>query len=51
MKAIDTAYKNLISNGKYPFVVLNLELPPSDVDVNVHPTKKRGAIQKYKPDF
>ena len=39
-KAIDTAYKSLIANRKYPFVVLNLEIPPSDVDVNVHPTKK-----------
>lgn len=39
-KAIDTAYKNLIASGKYPFVVLNFEIPPSDVDVNVHPTKK-----------
>lgn len=39
-KSIDTAYKTLIANGKYPFVVLNLEIPPEDVDVNVHPTKK-----------
>ena len=39
-KSIDTAYKALIANGKYPFVVLNLEIPPSDIDVNVHPTKK-----------
>ena len=39
-KSIDTAYKALIAGGKYPFVVLNLEIPPSDVDVNVHPTKK-----------
>ena len=39
-KSIDTAYKNLISSGKYPFVVLNIEIPPADVDVNVHPTKK-----------
>ncbi|MDD3437314.1 MAG: DNA mismatch repair endonuclease MutL [Candidatus Gastranaerophilales bacterium] len=39
-KSIDTAYKNLIGSGKYPFVVLNLELPPTEVDVNVHPTKK-----------
>ena len=40
MKAIDMAYKNLIASGKYPFIVLNLEMPPADVDVNVHPTKK-----------
>lgn len=39
-KSIDMAYKNLIGSGKYPFVVLNLELPPDEVDVNVHPTKK-----------
>ena len=39
-KAIDTAYRTLTANNKYPFVVLNLEIPPHDVDVNVHPTKK-----------
>lgn len=39
-KAIDTVYKHLTANNKYPFVVLNLEIPPHDVDVNVHPTKK-----------
>ena len=40
LKAIDTAYKNMLPAGKYPFVCLNLDIPPSDVDVNVHPTKK-----------
>ena len=39
-KAIDTVYRNLTANNKYPFVVLNLEIPTHDVDVNVHPTKK-----------
>ena len=38
-KSIDTAYKNLIGS-RYPFIILNLEIPPADVDVNVHPTKK-----------
>ena len=40
LKAIDMAYKNMLPSGKYPFITLNLELPNSDVDVNVHPTKK-----------
>lgn len=40
LKAIDTAYKNLLASGKYPFICLNVDLPNSDVDVNVHPTKK-----------
>ena len=39
-KSIDMAYKSLIAGGKYPFIVLNLEIPPTDIDVNVHPTKK-----------
>ena len=39
-KSIDMVYKNLIGNSRYPFIVLNLEIPPVDVDVNVHPTKK-----------
>ena len=39
-KAIDTVYRNLTGNSRYPFVVLNLEIPPVDVDVNVHPSKK-----------
>ena len=50
-KAIDTAYKSLIANGKYPFVVLNLEIPPSDVDVNVHPTKKEVRYKNTNQVF
>ena len=50
-KAIDTAYKSLIANGKYPFLVLNLELPPSDVDVNVHPTKKEVRYKNTNQIF
>lgn len=40
LKAIDTAYKNLLPIGKYPFVVLNFEINPHDIDVNAHPTKR-----------
>ena len=40
LKAIDTAYKNMLPTGKYPFVCINLAIPPYDVDVNVHPTKR-----------
>lgn len=50
-KSIDTAYKNLIGFGKYPFVVLNLELPPSEVDVNVHPTKKEVRYKNTNQVF
>ena len=40
IKAIDTAYKNMLPIGKYPFVVINLEINPEETDVNAHPTKR-----------
>lgn len=40
IKAVDTAYKNMLPAGKYPFVCINLTIPAHDVDVNVHPTKR-----------
>jgi len=51
LKAIDTAYKNMIPNGKYPFICLNLTLPNKDVDVNVHPTKKEVRYQNPNQIF
>jgi len=51
MKAVDMAYKNLIAGGKYPFVVLNLEIPLSDVDVNVHPAKKEVRYKNVNQVF
>lgn len=38
-KATEEAYKTLVTIGKFPFVILHLNLPPEEVDVNVHPTK------------
>lgn len=40
LKAIDMAYKNLLPNGKYPFVILKIDINPHDIDVNAHPTKR-----------
>ena len=37
--AVSKVYEGLIPNGKYPVVVLFLDVEPSEVDVNVHPTK------------
>ncbi len=38
--ALNEAYHSLIARGRYPAVFLFLEMDPSLVDVNVHPTKK-----------
>lgn len=37
--ALREAYQDLLPRGRYPVVVLHLELPPDQVDVNVHPAK------------
>jgi len=33
------AYHTMLPVGRYPVAVLFIEIPPEDVDVNVHPTK------------
>ncbi len=38
-KAISRAYENLMPKGAFPFALLFLEIPPEEVDVNVHPAK------------
>ena len=35
----EQAYKGLLTIGKYGFVILNIEMNPQKVDVNVHPAK------------
>jgi DNA mismatch repair protein MutL len=37
--AITEAYKNVIPPTSFPVVLLFLEIPPEEVDVNVHPAK------------
>src|SRR5262249_22795288 len=37
---LQEAYKGVIMVQRYPICVLDLELPPGEVDVNVHPTKE-----------
>jgi DNA mismatch repair protein MutL len=37
--AIRQAYRDVLYHGRHPAFVLNLEIAPEQVDVNVHPTK------------
>jgi DNA mismatch repair protein MutL len=37
--AVRAAYGDLLPKGRYPLLALFVELPPADLDVNVHPTK------------
>jgi len=43
--AIMRGYHTLLMVGRYPIVILFLEMPPELVDVNVHPTKAEVRFQ------
>lgn len=44
--AIIEAYHGFIAPTRYPFVLLNFQIEPELVDVNVHPTKKEVRFSK-----
>jgi len=37
--AVFSVFRGLVNRSEYPFFVLNLQIDPAEVDVNVHPTK------------
>ena len=53
LHALAEAYRNIIPPTSFPVVLLFLELPPQEVDVNVHPAKTevRFRQQSFVHDF
>jgi len=37
--AVEEAYSGLLMTGRHPVAVLDISLPPGEVDVNIHPAK------------
>ena len=37
--AVEEAYHGLLMTGKHPIAVININVAPADLDVNIHPTK------------
>ncbi len=38
-RAVSAAYAGIVPKDRYPLVILEIRIPPEDVDVNVHPAK------------
>ena len=49
--ATEQAYKGLIPIGKFGFVILNIEMNPAKVDVNVHPAKLEVRFEEENKVF
>jgi DNA mismatch repair protein MutL len=49
--AIGEAYRTLLPQGRHPLVVLNITLPPEEVDVNIHPTKQEVRFREHREVF
>ena len=49
--AAEQGYKGLITIGKYGFLVLNIEMNPQKVDVNVHPAKLEVRFEEENKVF
>ena len=44
-KAVREAYRHIVPKGRFPVVVMEIKLPPDQVDVNIHPTKVEVRFQ------
>lgn len=49
--AAENSFKGLLPIGKYGFLVLNIQINPSKVDVNVHPAKLEVRFQEENKIF
>jgi DNA mismatch repair protein MutL len=43
--ALSEAYRGLLMTGRFPVAFLRIDMPPDEVDVNVHPTKIEVRFQ------
>jgi DNA mismatch repair protein MutL len=49
--AVEEAYSGLLMTGKHPVAVLDISLPPGEVDVNIHPAKSEVKFRNDSAVF
>ena len=49
--AVEEAYAGLIMTGRHPVAVLDIALPPDEVDVNIHPAKSEVKFRNESEVF
>jgi DNA mismatch repair protein MutL len=46
-QAVEEAYSGLLGSGQHPVAIVNISVPPREIDVNIHPAK---ALVKFCRD-
>lgn len=46
--AVEEAYHALLPTGRHPFASVRIDIPPAEVDVNIHPTKLEIRLQRER---
>lgn len=46
---IENSYGQLLEKKRHPIIITNLEIDPTEIDINVHPTKREIRFSKEKP--
>jgi DNA mismatch repair protein MutL len=49
--AVEEAYHGLLMQGKHPVAIINISLPPEQIDVNIHPAKAEVKFQNERLVF
>ncbi|MBC7236825.1 MAG: DNA mismatch repair endonuclease MutL [Chloroflexi bacterium] len=49
--AVREAYHALLPQNRYPVAIVSVELPPEEVDVNIHPTKQEVRFRHARAVF
>ena len=49
--AVEDAYSGMLQVGRFPIAVVDLRLPPEEVDVNVHPAKAEVRLRNERQVF
>jgi len=49
--AVEQAYHGMLMTGRHPLAIIDITLPPSEVDVNIHPTKAEVRFRNERAVF
>ncbi len=49
--AVEEAYATLTPVGRHPMAIIDISVPPDEVDANVHPTKREVHLQRDRLIF